>query len=153
ILAETSMERDQLFRKYVLAHPEPIRSSFDASELDTWVLRLVAQAKKVPRRDVVGLLANTYSGYLENRKHPGWRAATELRLSQLLTRMIELGIAEEENELIRLTLLGQACGRSTLSFKSSMRLIQLLKNNKQLLTAERLLVLIQALPEADATYT
>jgi len=153
ILAETSLERDQLFRKYVLAQPEPIRSSFDASELDTWVLRLFVQAKKVPRKDVIGLLANTYGGYLENRKHPGWRASTELRLSQLLTRMMELGLVEEENDLLRLTLLGQACGRSTLSFKSSMRLIQLLRNNKQQLTAERLLILIQALPEADATYT
>jgi helicase len=153
ILADTSFEREQLFRKYVLAQPEPIRSSFDATELDTWVLRLLVQTKKVPRQDAIGLLANTYGGYLENRKHPGWRSATELRLSQLLTQMIALGIVEDENDLIHLTLLGQACGRSTLSFKSSMRLIQLLKNQKQRITAERLLVLIQGLPEADATYT
>ena len=153
ILADTPLERDQLFYKYVLAKPEPIRSSFDASALDTWVLRLLAQTKKVPKNDVVGLLANTYGGYIENRRQPGWQASTEARLSQLLFRMIELGIVEEEGDLIRLTLLGQACGRSTLSFKSAMRLIQLLRNNREQLSAERLLVLIQALPEADATYT
>ena len=49
LLADNHLRRAKLFAHYVRGHPEPIRSSFDSSELDTWVLRLLAQVQEVSR--------------------------------------------------------------------------------------------------------
>jgi hypothetical protein len=67
--------------------------------------------------------------------------------------MTELGLADEEDGFVRLTPLGRACGNSSLAFRSSMRLVRLLKAQEGAgLTAERLMVLLQALPEVDAFF-
>jgi hypothetical protein len=67
--------------------------------------------------------------------------------------MIRLGLIDEEGELVRLSLLGQVCGRSSLSFASVMRLITLLKAMQDsALTAEHLLALVQGLPELDGVF-
>ncbi len=83
ILAGTEHERKALFSRYVMGRLEEITSSFDAGQLETWVLRLLAQIDHVPRCDVVRLLANTYGGYLDTRRHPGWRSDMEARLEAL----------------------------------------------------------------------
>jgi helicase len=154
ILAETSLNRENLFRKYVLGTPEPMSSSFDRQHTETWLLRLLAQVKRVPRAEVIGLLAATYGGYLASRSDPSWHDHTVLRLTHLLDQMLGLELIEEEGGFIRLTLLGRACGSSSLSFPSAMRLVQLLRTTSpSALTAEALMVLLQALPELDATYT
>lgn len=153
ILAETTIERKTLFARYVLGIPEGLRSSFDPKSIETWVLRLLAQVKEVPRAEMVRLLANTYGGYLASRRDPDWRAKTETRLLGVVGLMLEHGLLEEDGA-IRLTLLGQACGRSSLAFESVLRLIRLLRERgRERLNAEHLMVLVQALPEADATYT
>ena len=154
IIAETGFERAQLFDRYVLGNPEGLRSSFDPRGFETWVLKLLAQVNRVPRTDLVHLLANTYGGYLANVAHPGWRSETERKLEDLLGQMLQLGLAEEEAGVVRLTLLGQACGRSPLSFRSSLRLVALLKGHGEAsLTPEILMVMTQALREADEVYT
>jgi superfamily II DNA/RNA helicase len=56
IYAETPMERQRLFQKYVLGALEPINSSFKPSDLETWVLRLLAQVKQAKREEVPSLL-------------------------------------------------------------------------------------------------
>ena len=43
ILAETPLERAQLFQKYVLGTPEEVKSSFQNRDLPTWTLRLLSQ--------------------------------------------------------------------------------------------------------------
>ena len=111
IYAEHTSQRDTLFRKYVLGQVEPIRSSFEPKKLGTWVLRLLAQVKHIPRRDVVRLLSNTYGGYLANRENPRWHGDTEAELEDLLDQMIGLELVEIEDDTVRLSLLGQACGR------------------------------------------
>ena len=154
LLADDSIQRAHLFAKYVRGQPEPIRSSFESNELDTWILRLLAQVKEVRRDAVVTLLANTYAGYLETRASQGWEAQIRAEVEELICRMLELDLLEEEMGFVRLSLLGRACGKSHLKLRSAMRLVEILRQPiHNTLTAETLLVLIHALPEFDEAYT
>jgi replicative superfamily II helicase len=104
--------------------------------------------------EVARLLANTYGGYLATRNQPEWRDEIEEKINNLLISFIELELVEEENQEVKLTLLGQVCGRSSLQFPSMMRLLNLLKSvNANTLTGEGLAVLIQGLPELDRVAT
>jgi replicative superfamily II helicase len=154
LIAENSIERRQLFQKYVLGTPEPVRSSFRRDALPTWVLRLLSQVRKVPRAEVPKLLVHTFGGYLQARADPSWAAAVSVDIERLLERMLRTGLAEEEGGQIQLTLLGKACGRSSLSFESALRLVELLRQrDPKQLKADDLVALLQVLQEADDVYT
>lgn len=153
ILAETAIERTALFQRYVLGTPEPLRSSFAARDIETWLLRLFAQGAGIPRAEVPRLLANTYAGFLHIRSQPEWRLQMEQTVIQIIPQLLEEEIVEEDEGVIRLTLLGKACGRSSLAFPSCQKLIKLLKGWQGELTAETLMILIQGLPEMDDVYT
>jgi helicase len=154
LLAENSIERRQLFQKYVLGTPEPVRSSFRDDDLPTWVLRLLSQVRRVPRSEVPKLLVHTFGGYLLARANPQWSTNVTQQIERLLQRMLETGLAEQEGEQLQLTLLGKACGRSSLSFESSLRLVEILKQRDlKRLDAEDLVALLQVLQEADDIYT
>jgi len=154
IYAETSLGRQQLFARYVKGTLEPLRSSFDLKDINTWVLRLLAQVESVPATDVVHLLTKSYGGYLENRNNPKWQYEMADKLQSLLQQMLELGLVEEELGQVRLTLLGRACGTSTLNFTSAMRLVGLIRETGvHSLTPRLLICLLQALPELDRVYT
>lgn len=154
LIARDDVQRVRLFSHYVKGQPEPIRSSFEPNDLDTWLLRLLAQVKEVPRDTVVTLLANTYAGYLETRASPAWEPRMRAKVEELLGQMIKLQLLEEDMGLVRLSLLGKACGRSHLKLRSAMRLVELLRRSTNgALTAETLLALIHALPEFDDQYT
>ncbi len=122
LLADSAFERRNLFDRYVLGKPEPIESSFDPADFDTWILRLLTQVKEIPRDQAARLLASTYGGYLGGLEDPGWHDEVAYRLETLLLRMDELDLIEEEEGRVRLSLLGRACGSSGLSFASAMRL-------------------------------
>ena len=149
LLAETSNSRVNLFEKYVRGTPEPIRSSFDIGEIDTWALRLLSQVNVIRRDNIIHLLANTFGGYLANRRNPSWVQETEEQLAQTLEKMIRLQLIEEHDENIELTLLGKACGRSSLSFPSSIHLVEIIQSYTGQLTAVGLMGLIQVLPEVS----
>lgn len=154
MLAESPLERQRLFREYVMKPPEAARSSFDDDDVGTWVLRLLAQVKELAEAEVAGLLSNTYGGYLLNRAHAGWQGATETAVSQLVRRMVSLGLLERITDKVRLTLVGQACGRASLSLESCLRLIEMIQaKGARMLSPLRLMALVQALPEMDAQYT
>lgn len=154
ILADNAYSRRDLFGRYVVGALEPFRSSFDAADLDTWILRLLAQIERLPRRDVARLLSNTYGGYVASRNDPAWRDRIGERLEELLGRMEALGLIEQEGADVGLTLLGRACGESNLALGSALRLVEMLRGvGVEDLDAHRLMALIQILPEADATYT
>jgi helicase len=154
IYAENSFDRDRLFRQYVMGTPEAISSSFSIDKLPTWAIRLLAQVKKVKRDEVSRLLANTYGGYLAARGRPGWKAEIGQQLNDLLARMIQQELVEQDDNFVRLTLLGRACGNSSLSLESSLRLVELLKGlGPTNVTAEKLVAILQALPESDGGYT
>lgn len=153
ILADNAYERETLFRRYVLGALDPLRSSFDVQNIETWILRLLAQVGRIEQRDIVRLLLNTYGGYLAVRNHPDWKAATEERLTRLLREMVQLGLVEEEGSYLQLSLLGQVCGRSSLTFLSAMRLIGLLRGvTDGEFTVEQMMALLQGLPELDDVY-
>ncbi len=154
IYAETPTERTVLFNKYVRGRLERLESSFDPRHIDTWLVRLLAQVGKIPRSDVSVLLFNTFAGYLEIRRDPNWRDRMHSQLEELVGRMIRLDLIEVEGDKISLSLLGRACGRSSLSFDSAMRLIEIVKNvPTQLINAINLMGLMQGLPAEEMGYT
>ncbi len=109
---------------------------------------------KVQRSNVAALLANTYGGYLQARRDPQWRNRMQRELDQLVARMMTLGLIETEGDNISLSLLGRACGRSSLSFDSAMRLIEIVKNvPPNLISAANLMGLMQGLPAEEMGYT
>lgn len=153
ILVDTSYEREKMFQKYVLGKLEPLHSSFDPNHIETWIIRLLAQVERVRRDEMTRLLANTYGGYSANRENPKWRDEMFQTLDELMKKMIDLKLAEQELEYVQLTLLGRACGRSSLAFRSAMRLVELLQRiPHEEIVPLRLMALIQALPELDDTY-
>ena len=153
-LADTPFERDAKFRQFVTAVPEAIRSSFDPHHPETWVIRLLAQVRKVPRAAVVDLVCNTFGGFLATSGHPGWRASMIPVIERLLERMVSLALVTDEAGILTLTPLGKACGESPLTLESAMRLVDLIRRLPDALHSGRLLLpLLQALPERDAQYT
>jgi len=154
IYAETPMERRALFNKYVRGQLERLESSFDPRHIDTWLVRLLSQVTGVVRSDVPRLLANTYAGYLENRQNPAWRGRIDQEINALLERMISLGLIEVAGDIVSLSLLGRACGRSSLSFGAAMRLIEIVRRIPTAsLTALNLMALMQGLPQDEMGYT
>jgi hypothetical protein len=64
--------------------------------------------------------------------------------------MLAAGLAEQDGGTVSLTLLGQACGSSTLSFSSALQLVESLRRIGSGITAVELVALVQSLPEADS---
>lgn len=154
IYAETSMERAALFNKYVRGALERLQSSFNPAQIETWLVRLLAQVARIPRSEVAILLLNTYAGYLETRRNPQWRAQMTQQIERLIQRMIGLGLIEVEADNVSLSLLGRACGRSSLSFGSAMRLIEIIRSvPEHLLSGTNLMGVMQGLPAEEIGYT
>lgn len=154
ILADTPIERAQLFRRYVQGVPEDVVSSFKVEDLPTWVLRLLSQVRGMRAAEIPGLLINTFGGYAASRANPAWVPMVEQCISQLVTRLLQAGLAEDEEGIIHLTLLGQAVGASSLSFESGLRLVELLRGLDIATTpATYILGLVQVLDELSAVYT
>lgn len=154
ILADTPMERAQLFQRYVLGVPEDVKSSFQQRDLPTWTLRLLSQVRGVRADEIPGLLVNTFGGYSASRANPQWIVMVERDLASLVDRLLQAGLAEREGDLIHLTLLGRACGSSSLSFESSLRLVELMGCLDVAQTPPgQVLAMVQVLDEMDAIYT
>jgi helicase len=134
--------------------PEDVVSSFRVEDLPTWVLRLFSQVRRLKTSEIPGLLVNTFGGYSASRANPSWLAMIEPRIGQLVTRLLQAGLAEDECGLIHLTLLGQAVGASSLAFESGLRLVELLRGLDILSTpAANILGLVQVLDEMREVYT
>ena len=151
--AETMYIFVMLFHKYLRSSLEPIVSSFNSDRTEEWLIRLLLQVSAVDRNKVAGLILGTFGGYLESRKHPEWSKKIELDLNQLIPEMLRLKLLEGDSSFIRLSLLGTACARSSLPLSSSMRLVEILERNQNLLlNIMTLLALIQYLPESDVGF-
>lgn len=147
LLADTTFNRERLFYQYIKSELDQITSSFNPNDIDTWILRLLSQVKSVPKDKIVHMLTSTYGGYLESRRNPDWHQLIQQRLNDLLDKMLSLGLLEEEDDRLRLTLLGKVCGASSLSFRSALNLVTLLKKISNSLTAESLIACLQTVPE------
>ncbi len=154
ILADDEYGIDLLFQKFVMGQLDNLSSSFKLGELDTWIIRLLTQIRDVNKDELVNLLANTYGGYINNRNNPDWQKEMTATITDLYDQMLKLNLVEEENGIVHLTLLGKACGESVFSFRSAMRLVELLRNySTGSLSALALMAIVQALPESDKSYT
>ena len=154
ILADTPLERAQLFQRYVLGVPEDVKSSFQQSDLPTWTLRLLSQVRGVRAVDIPGLLVNTFGGYSASRVNPQWVTMVERDVATLVDRLLQTGLAERESDLVHLTLLGRACGSSSLSFESSLRLVELMGRLDVAHTPPwHVLGMVQVLDEMNEVYT
>ncbi len=155
ILAATPLERRRLFERYVTSAAEPVTSSFTGSDVATWLVRLFAQAEAVPAETVIRLLTNTFGGYLEALRNPRWSERMARDAAELVRRMEAQALLERDaHALLHLTLLGRACGQSSLSLASALRLVEVVQRPYTApLTPERFMALIQALPEMDDQYT
>jgi len=153
ILANTPFDRARLFHQYVMAPLESVRSSFDVSNASTWLLRLLRQVVRVPRADAPSLLINTFGGYVAAMQNPNFVPQLRAEVVGLVQRMLSAGLADETADGIGLTLLGIACGSSSLSFESCLRLIEAIRRLGNLqLTPQILLALLQTLHEGDEIY-
>ncbi|RLT87425.1 MAG: DEAD/DEAH box helicase [Ketobacter sp. GenoA1] len=154
ILADTPVERAQLFQKYVMGMPEDVASSFQDRDLPTWTLRLLSQVRGVRASEISNLLVNTFGGYCASRENPQWLEIIQANVDELLNRMISAGLVELEGEIVHLTLLGHACGASSLSFESALRLVELMNSlDIEQVPPTHVLGIIQVLNECDALYT
>jgi helicase len=100
------------------------------------------------------LLSSTYGGFLAAKANPAWSQNTEATIAQIVSHFVQLGLLERHDGEVQLTLLGRACGQSSLSFDSAMRLIEAVRAIPlSELSAFRLVALLQVLPEADRLYT
>src|ERR1700728_4469358 len=106
VYAQTPAESEQLFQTYDLGEPENLKPSFDRRDFNPWILRLLAQVPVIARDEVATLLANTYGGYVENRRDPSWRAMMSGEVETLLSRMIELGLLGGAVDFVRITPVG-----------------------------------------------
>jgi hypothetical protein len=71
-----------------------------------------------------------------------------------VARLLQAGLAELDGELVHLTLLGRACGASSLSFESSLRLIELMRQlNVTQVDPVQVLGTIEVLAQMDGIYT
>ena len=153
LLASHSGEREFLFQRYVLGQLDPLQSSFHLEEIETWIMRLLAQVNGPVERDqVVRLLVNTYGGYLAVKANPDWSTEMVGRLQTSLSQLLTLGLIEDSNGLVSLTLLGRACGRSALSFNSMRILISVVNSLPQEISPRDLLAAAQVIPELDRQY-
>jgi replicative superfamily II helicase len=92
VLADTGMERDRLFARYLEGVAEPTSSSFDERALETWLIRLLAQVRRVTRDQAVEPIANTYGGYLANLARPGWAPTHCFQQHFLKVGVVEFGL-------------------------------------------------------------
>lgn len=154
ILADTPFERAQLFQRYPLGTPEDVVSSFQEGDLPTWTLRLLSQVRAIPQTEIPALLVNTFAGYSASRANPAWMPRIAAKVGEFVQRLLGARLAEMAGDLVHLTLLGKACGTSSLSFESALLFVELLGG----LDLARgspltLLAVVQVLPEMDGTYT
>ena len=154
IISETNVEKDKLFNTYVNGSLESLTSSFNEENLNTWLLRLLAQVTKINGEIVIDLLVKTYGGFLAIKKNPKWKLTISSQLDMTIKKMKEYGLLDSEDEFISLSLLGKACSTSSLKFDSIIRLIGLIKSlPKPDVTPQNLLAIIQILDEMDRIYT
>lgn len=154
IIAPNAYEAQRLLQTYVMGELESLHSTFDPRDVERWLIRLLAQVERVREDDVTRLIANTYGGYLAGRDDPKWQPTAQASLVGILDEMVRLDVVERERGYVQLTLLGKECGASPLSLRSVLRLIDLLKvSHLDTLTAERLMAVVQALPDWNDTYT
>ena len=154
LLANGRREADRLFEIYVRGEPEPVTSSFRNRDLGAWVLKLLAQARYLPRVEVIELVLATFGGFLSRRADPDWALEMERALPSLIDMMESRDLVVLENDDIAITPLGEACGAASFDIRSALALVDLLRADDGLMSDPLSLAGgIQGLPALDDVYT
>lgn len=98
------------------------------------------------------LLSNTFGGFLNNLKNPNWIENISNVIEDVIQLMKSYCLLEIVNNNYQLSLLGKICGRSSLSFESCLRFIDLFKKVNEKLSCIDLTALINNLLELDSIY-
>jgi len=154
LIAENTLEQEQLFNRYVKGNLESIKSSFKIGDIDNWIIKLLAQVSEIGRADVANLLLRTFGGYLAVKNDPDWNKNIKGRVEEIIVDMVRLGLVDDEKGVIRLTPLGAVCSTSVFSIKSALRLVDAFNQMKSLnMDVFDLMHLVQGIAESDDAYT
>ena len=97
---------------------------------------------------------NIFGGYLAIKCDPKWAEAIRPKIDDIINRMLSAGLVVLENDDVVLTKLGNACGRSSLKFESTLQIIDTFKQLPlSAIQPVALLALIQVIKEMDDVYT
>ena len=152
ILANSHMEKESLFNNYIDNKPEPIESTLRGKDIGSWIIKLLSQVLIVPIDQLPVLLSNTFGGFLNNLKNPNWIENISNEIENVIRLMNSYGLLEIVNNNYQLSLPGKICGRSSLSFDSCLRFIDLSKKVNEKLSCIDLTALINNLQELDSIY-
>lgn len=152
MIADSAWRRTRLVDQYVLGVPPPLHSTFGADDIPTWLLRLLRQMNRIPRNDVPALLLNSFGGYVAALQDPGFLARIQGQVTNLLARMQQEGLIDEDMAGIALTVLGRACGAASISLESCLLILGAMRRINRQVAPEQLMALTQIAREADANY-
>ena len=152
--AKNHGEADRLFHTYVRGEPEALGSSFSEDDLDTWLLRLLAQIRRLPKSEASNLIRDLFGSFLRGRSDPQWSLGLGPKVETSIDRLLDAGLLMQQDDDLEMTALGRACGAASFDLRSSLTLIDLLRSDDGWCdSAEKLSMLVQALPALDESYT
>ncbi len=159
LLATTGREEHDLWRRYVTAVPEDVRSRFMEADVRTMIVRVVAATRRALRREATGLTAEEIIDFLEAsfasfqmaRACGGaWRWERD-HVERNLASLTSAGLLEADAEgHYSLTPLGELCGETGTEVASVVRVASCLRTlTPDLITDPVLLAVSQVTDEAD----
>jgi helicase len=158
LLATSLRDEDDLWRRYVMAAAEDVRSHFMDADARTMIVRIVAASRRSSRAgagmtadQVVEFLEASFGAFQEARSSGGaWRWERG-HLQRNLASLTSAGLLEADEEgRYSLTPLGELCGETGVEVASVLRVASCLRMIPALrVTDPELLALAQITDEAD----
>ena len=153
LLAFSRGDVERLYRRYVCGSPEPITSSFRDRDVQSWLLKLLAQIGEIAEDEVTETVLSTFGGFLAKRSDPQWADRMRANLPRSIDEMVSAGLIDRSDDQLSMTPLGKACGAASFDIQSSLRLISILNQDGGFVDDPlKLALVIQALPAFDDVY-
>ncbi len=153
LLSDNSMQQTALFHRYIKGDLPTLSSSLSQDEMETWVLRLLLQVKRIERGKVVDLLGDTFGGYLRSSCGPGNLAGLRDEVDAAVSELLESEMLDIERHKLFLSPLGRVCAGSLLSYTSSGRVIKCFRKLGRQCTLTELMAIVQCVEICDSNYT
>ena len=153
LLAFSRSDSERLYRRYVCGSPEPITSSFRDRDVQSWLLKLLAQIGEIAEDEVTETFLSTFGGFLAQRSDPQWADRMRVNLPRSIEEMVSAGLINRGDDRLSMTPLGKACGAASFDVRSSLQLISILDQDGGFVDDPlKLALVIQALPAFDDVY-